>query len=501
MRLLMIFFLSFLLVGCSDPASTDIRFGLANAPTNLDPRFATDAVSTRINRLLYERLVDFDEAAFPVPSLANWEKLSPLIYQFTLTPGEHRFHMQGQVLTAADVKATYESVLAESTASPHRGALTIIDKIEVRNDRQLLFYLRRADPLFPALLMIGILPARLLESQHDFAKMPIGSGPFQFVSNEGQGMIKIERVQDHQGVKFLHVPNATVRVLKLLRGELDLVQNDLPVELIQYVEKQPHIHSQTVPGSNFAYLGFNLQDPLMADVRIRKAIALAIDRKAIIHHLFNDHARLANALFPPEHWLGLDSQLQQAYNPEESRRLLAALGYGVEHPLTISYKTSNNGFRLRIASIIQAQLAQVGINLAIQSYDWGTFFGDIKAGRFQLFSLMWVGIKTPDMFRYAFHSKAAPPAGANRGRLANAEVDGLIEEAEAMTSLTEQAPIYQQLQRKLFADLPYVPLWYEDHVALWTDRISGYTLASDGNFDGLLQVQKRKLEAVADGQY
>lgn len=486
-------FLCLGLLGCNDPQSNDIRFGLANAPTNLDPRFATDAASTRINRLLYDRLVDFDEAANPVPSLASWEKLSATLYRFSLVPGIHRF-ADGTPLTARDVEATYASILDPATASPHRGTLSIIDKMELLNDRQILFHLARSEPMFPAFLVIGILPAKALAAKADFANRPIGSGAFAFVSSKGQGALTLRRVGDGQQIKFLHAPNATVRVLKLLRGELDLVQNDLPTELIQYLSKQPNIQMQTHPGSNYAYLGFNLQDPITADLRVRKAITLAIDRKAIIHYLFDDKARLANAMFPPEHWLGLNPDLQYPYAPEEAKKLLKELGYSKEHPLALSYKTSNNAFRLRIATIIQAQLAQVGVDLSIQSYDWGTFFGDIKAGQFQMFSLMWVGIKTPDIFRYAFHSKSVPPVGANRGRFKDASVDQMIQQAEATDGRAIQVQQYRALQERLHEQLPFVPLWYEDHVAIWSKGISGYSLASDGNFDGLMQVQKTKVE-------
>ncbi len=101
----------------------------------------------------------------------------------------------------------------------------------------------------------------------------------------------------------------------------------------------------------------------------------------------------------------------------------------------LQYKTSTDPVRIRIATVIQQQLADVGIDLQLLSYDWGTFYGDIKAGRFQMYSLAWVGIKTPDIFRYAFYSDSLPPEGANRGRLADARVDQLIEAAEQAATL------------------------------------------------------------------
>ncbi|MCH8846983.1 MAG: hypothetical protein IIC11_09655 [Proteobacteria bacterium] len=139
---------------------------------------------------------------------------------------------------------------------------------------------------------------------------------------------------------------------------------------------------------------------------------------------------------------------------------------------------------------IQYQLKQVGIQVDVRSYDWGTFYGDIKAGRFQMYSLSWVGLKIPDIFRYVFHSTSLPPNGANRGRYKDAIADAMIEAAESKQNLAEQAKLYQSLQAYLHEQLPYIPLWYEDNILVTAKDISGYTLASDGNYDGLLTVKR-----------
>ncbi|MFQ5645121.1 MAG: ABC transporter substrate-binding protein, partial [Thiogranum sp.] len=123
-----ILFCCALLAGCSTPDTDSIRFGLASAPTNLDPRFATDATSERINRLLYARLVDFNRQARPVPALASWEKLADRHYRFRLGGAGRLFH-DGSRLDAGDVAATYRSVLDPDTASPHRGTLAMIERI------------------------------------------------------------------------------------------------------------------------------------------------------------------------------------------------------------------------------------------------------------------------------------------------------------------------------------------------------------------------------------
>jgi peptide/nickel transport system substrate-binding protein len=488
-RAALLLFCSLTVAACSAPDTGAIRFGLASAPANLDPRFATDASSERINRLLYARLVDFDAQARPVPSLASWERLSATRYRFQLRDRERRFH-NGARLTAADVATTYRSVLAPDSGSPHRATLSLIERIEVLDDERLDFVLTHADLLFPGYLSLGILPASGIRNGFPFHRRPLGSGPFRFVAWPQAGKLELARVEDGQAFVFEQVSDPTMRVLKLLRGEVDLLQNDLPPELLDYLAGQDAIHVRRARGGNFAYLGFNLTDPDTGQWRVRRAVALAIDRQAIIRHVFRDAARPAAALLPPEHWAGAPGLEETERDLAQARALLRAAGYGAAHPLRLSYKTSSDPFRLRIATVLQQQLAEAGIEVAIHSYDWGTFYGDIKAGRFQLYSLSWVGVKSPDIFRYVFHSASLPPDGANRGRLNDAQVDALISRATGAPALAEQAALYRQLQALLLERLPYVPLWFEDQFFAANNTIQGYALDAHGDYDALVRTAR-----------
>jgi len=483
-------FLIFLISGCTDqkPSET-IRFGLTTDPVTLDPRFATDAVSDRINRLIYSRLVDFDENFQVVPVLARWEKLNPKQYRFTLGDRSRTFH-DGKKLTSKDVRVSYESILDSKTASPHRSSLNMIERIETPDSETIDFYLNRPDPQFPGRLTLGVMPAHLLEKDHLFNQFPVGSGPMKIRAWPQSGELSLQRLSDQQIIKFITVKDPTVRVLKLVRGELDLFQGDIPQEMINWLEKQAEIKIIRGRGSIFSYLGFNMQDPVVGQVRVRQAIAYALDRAAIIKYVFKKTARKANAILTPEHWAGAPDLQGYDHDREQAIRRLTELGYDNMHPLKIVYKTSNNPFRIRLATVIQHQLKQVGIELVIQSYDWGTFYGDIKAGNFQMYSLSWVGLKLPDIFRYVFHSNSVPPEGANRGRYSDHEIDRLIEKAEAEPNNDKQARYYRDIQQRLLDQLPYVPLWYEDNVLVMRKNLRGYKLAIDGNYDGLLKVTK-----------
>lgn len=482
----------FFLLSCDAGDRAIITLGVANAPVTLDPRFATDATSERINRLLYQRLVAFNDKQQPIPGLARWEKLSDTAFRFILLDSNNKFH-NGAKLTAYDVAATYEFILDPMNASPHRTLFSVIKRIETPDKLTIDFHLHRADALFPAYLVIGIIPKSLIKQKHPFNRQPVGSGPFAFKDWPMSGQVQIKRLSDQQVFEIVHVPDSTVRVLKLVRGELDIVQNDLSPELIAYLHRQKGIDVKQTSGSNFTYLGFNLQDAFVGKQKIRKAIALALDRQTIIKYMFAGAARMASALLPPDHWAGNPNLTHYPYDPAQATHLLEQLGYTSEKPLRIVYKTSTDPFRVRLATVIQHQLAKVGVQIELRSYDWGTFYADIKAGNFQMYSLSWIGIKTPDIFKYVFHSESVPPYGANRGRYISTSVDQLIDQAQITPTTEEQAELFRLIQKKLWEELPYIPLWYENHIYAARQTIQGYTMNSYGNFDGLIHVNKHNI--------
>jgi peptide/nickel transport system substrate-binding protein len=479
----------FILCACSQAPRESLRFGLSAMPVTLDPRYATDATSARIIRLLYQQLTDFDEHAVPRPALATWQVIDPIHYRFEL----HRprpYFSDGTPLRASDVKATYDSIRDDLTASPLRGGFVNITAIEAVDDDHVDFYLRHPDPLFPGRLTVGILPARLIVSGHPFSRQPVGSGPFEWVRWSEESTLTLRRRQDGQVIEFVAVSDPTVRVLKLLRGEIDMVQNDLPPELIAYLRGRPEVKVKEGRGSNFAYLGFNMRDAVTGQLVVRRAIAHALDREDIIRYVLGQTARRAAGIFPPEHWAGLRYAAGIDYDPGLSRRLLVQAGFGPDHRPVIVYKTSNDPVRLRLATIIQHQLADVGIDVRLRTYDWGTFYADIRSGNFQMYSLMWVGAKLPEIFRYAFHSHSVPPAGANRGFFASAVADTLIEAAEDAPTIEAQAGPLERLQEDLLDELPYVPLWFEDHVFVARSGVTGYEIAPDGNYDSLQNITR-----------
>nr|WP_294842024.1 ABC transporter substrate-binding protein [uncultured Methylotenera sp.] len=454
-----------------ESARQPINFALSQAPLSLDPRVATDAASERVIRLIYQPLVEFDQHFKPSPKLATWQMLSATEYLITLKSPRAPFHNQ-LPLNADDVKATYDAI-TQLAKSPLSAEYANIQKIVVHDQDRLTFYLKQPDPYFAAKLIIGIMPKPLLEQQHDFASKPIGNGPLAFV--EKNNKLVLRRVADGQLITLSEVKDPTVRVLKLLRGETDLLQGELPAELVKYLQTKPEVTVKTSVGANYSYLGLNTQDPVLRELKVRQAIAHAIDRPALIEKVMVSHTRIAGAILPPEHYAGNASLTAYDYNPELSQQLLREAG--VSLPLKLVYKTSTDAQRVRIATILQAQMRPAGIELEIRSLDWGTFFEDVQHGNFQLYGLTWVGIKTPEIYAKAFHSHSMPPNGFNRGRFSDAKVDSLLEQEN-----------WQGATQRVHEQLPYIPLWYEGQFAVLSKKISHYAPKPDGNWDDLATI-------------
>ena len=480
----------FCLAACSEPQPDAIRLGIAQRPEILDPRFATDAASTRVCRLLYRALTRLDEAARPVPELASWQVLGPRHYRFFLLEAGRRFH-DGSRLAAADVVATYRSVLDPATASPLRAGLAgIVERVELRDTESVDFYLKRPERYFPARLGLGILPAALAHTAK-LAERPVGSGPLRFLERSLQRGLLLERVADGRRIELRTIEDPVVRVLKLARGELDIVQGDLPPELLGWLRRRPGVEVRATAADIFAYLGFNLRHPALADRRVRQAIAHALDRERLVRYLLHGAADTEGFLLAPGHWAADPALALPVYDPRLARRLLAAAGYPRGRGLPIlEFKTSTSPESIRMATALQQQLRQVGIRTRIRSHDWGTFYGDVKAGRFDLYSLHWVGVRLPEIYRYVFHSDEVPPGGANRGRFQDARTDQLIEAAETSLDAESQGRLFRELQRHLVYELPYVPLWFSRQVSALRTGIHGYRVPRDGGYEALASVRK-----------
>ena len=484
-----------LLAGCaSKPDPNTLVMIIESSPTNLDPRVGLDAQSERIDSLLFDDLLTRDEHLNVQPQLAErWEIPDPLTYIFHLRR-DVKFH-DGRPLTSRDVKWTFDSLLQGRIRSTKAAAYHFVDRIDAADDFTVVFHLKEP---FATLLWnlsdgaIGIVP---YGSGDEMAAHPIGSGPFRFVSAEQDKEVVIERNGDYwdakphlQRVRFAVVPDTTTRALELRKGSADVVISGLTGDLEVALAREPNLEVLRGPGTVLSYLALNVRDPILRDVRVRQALAYAINRRPIIHYLLRDFARPAYSLLPPESWAYDPDIPHDDYNPERARQLLEQAGYpavnGVRFHLTM--KTSTEESTRLLAAVLQQQLHEVGVVLDIRTFEFATFFSDVTRGAYQVHSLRWVGgNEDPDIFEYVFHSSKFSPHGANRTFYANPRVDVLIDQARRELDQKARKLVYAEIQQILAEELPYVDLWYQDNVMVHSKRVKNLTLNPAGNYDFL----------------
>ena len=491
--------------GCRTSSSSDhppgyLVVGIESNPLQLDPRYATDANSVRIGGLIYDSLLSADENSRLRPELAeSWRRVDEKTYLFDLRQ-DARFH-DGKPLTAADIKYTYESILDPKQRSPKRGQLKPLVAVDQLTPYRIRFRLSAAHAPFADQFTLGIVPANAPDSFASQSTPPAGSGPFALEAIDAGEKVTLKANLAYwqgapriAGVVFKIVPDAMVRVLEFKKGAIDLLQNDLEPEMLPWLKKHTDAEVAAHQGTTYQYIGINLTHPILKHQKVRQALAYAIDRDRIIHHLLKDLGIAASGMLSPLNW-AYDPDVQRwPYDPEKAKRLLDEAGFpdpdgdGPMARFRLSFKTTNIDLRRRIAEALKDQLQQVGIELEIRSYEWGTFFSDVKNGNFHLYSLAWVGILDPDIHYQVFHSASVPPNGDNRGRYSNPEIDRLLEQGRTVTDPAERKAIYRQVQKILAAELPYVPLWWWKNVVVNKASIQGFVPFPDGNLISLKQV-------------
>jgi len=489
------FFLALLLLLAACQANEQqaglLRVGLAQMPITLDPRFATDAASVRVQELVHRGLIRLDEHFNVQDDVAErWEQPERLVWRFYLKPDIH--FSDGSTLLASDVAATLSAVLDIKLASPLKASFAAIASVQAEGDRVVIIHLKKPDASLLTRLNLGILPASMAHAAHQ-ARQTIGCGPYRIQSWTASALT-LARVAGGKTsvatIRFSSVKDPVTRILKLKRGELDFVQNDLPPHLLSYIQAQPQLSMQTRPSTTFAYIGLNLQDDILKDVRVRRALALALDRKKLKKALFADLPKLAETVLTPDHWAASVLPVIP-FDPVVAEKLLDEAGFprgkdGMR--FSINYRTSTDPARLRLTTAIAAMWQRVGINVSIESLEWGGFYARIKRGDFQVFSLAWVGIADPDIYRWILHSSMWPPKGANRGRYSNRQVDLWLDVAASENGQAQRQQWYAKVQRQMHDDMVYIPLWYDPVIAVSGPRISGFNPKPDGSLRGLMSV-------------
>lgn len=465
-------------------------------PETLDPRHATDAVALRTTRLLHAGLVRLDaDTLEPVPYLAErWEWATDRELRVELRR-DVRFH-SGAPLTARDVSATIAAFQSPTVGSRHARVVEAIGSVEAEGEHTVLFRLTRAHATLLTDLEIPILRADEASSPPRPDGSLDGLGPYVVV-RRAPGEIELGPAKDgpfpapaHNVVlRTVHDENA--RALRMHAGRADLVVNGFSPTLLPALERAPGVSVNARRGANLTYLLARTDRGPLADVNVRRALASAIDRERVARTLLAGRALPATTLLPPSHWAHSElpptakaasgapgSSASSASRPEAARGLHLTL------------LTSTDRLRGTIARFLAQELAEAGVTIDVIPLELGTLLGRLGAGDFELATLQLPELTEPNVLRVFLHSSSIPPAGANRGRVRDAEVDRLLDEGARTIDPAARRAIYARLEARVRDEALLIPLWHEDQVAVTSARARAFVPSAEGRWLGLRTVPK-----------
>lgn len=485
------------------PPLDTLVMALASNPTQLDPRFASDAFSGKVGGLIFGSLLRRNqEGVLGEETAEHLAQTDPQTLVVTLRP-DRRFS-DGTPLTAKDVKATFDFVKDPAHGAVRQGSLAAVERIEAPDDHTVIFHLKHPYAPFRESLTLGILPERLARAEKPSDGRPeslVGSGPYRLTRYSRDESIELTAnpfaatPPRTPRLKFKIVPDASVRALELVHGSVDLIQNDLPAYLTSWLATQPDIRLSRKPSTMTRYLTLNPNSSPLNNPQVRQAIAQAIDPQALVEGRLRGLASRANSILPPTNFAH-DRNLQgYAYSPAQAKAMLDAAGFpdppGSAPRFSLLYKTSQDETGAAVARIFQAQLRQVGISVTVQTNEWGVFFGDISRGNFQVYCLTAVGVNDPDYLAFLFGSDRMPPNGGNRARYTDTRMDATLTCGQTTLEEAPRRQCYAEAQRLAQEATVYIPLWYEENVALMRSNLLDYAVSPTGDFQALARAYKR----------
>jgi peptide/nickel transport system substrate-binding protein len=380
----------------------------------------------------------------------------------------------------------------------------MLKSVDARDRYTVVFTLNQPFGSFPVELVFPMIVPD--GAGHSFNAHPVGTGPYKFaryVTDERLELTAFDQYfggpPSNRGVVLKVIPDTIMAGLELRKGVTDVVVNDLPPDIVYQLEQDPKLRVAQSPGTDYQYIGFNMRDPILSDVRVRRALSHAVDRDAIIKYMRRGLAVQAVGILPPMSWAFNPDVPVFGYDPDKARALLDEAGYpdpdgdGPAPRMHLTLKTSTGEFFRLQATVIQQQLQAVGVDVEVRTYEFATLYADVLGGNFQMYSLQWVGgaASDPDILRRVFHSNQIPPAGFNRGHLKDPDVDRALDAASQATDDADRRRLYGDAQRLIANDAPYISLWCKTNAVVAQRDLANLYVTPTVDFIFLKDVARR----------
>jgi len=452
---------------------------------SLDGRlvFSTDGVS--MTNHIYEPLVTFDVKGNLQPKLAErWTITDPRTIRFSLRRNV-KFH-NGEPLDAQAVKYTLESIVAPGSPSPQRSFLELIDHVDVVDPLTADVKLKSpgARSIVRTLTYWGrIMPPRFSADSGAHFSQAIGTGPYKMVEYHPGERLVVERNPQYWGpspqaprIVFRVIPEPATRVAALERGEIDIAMS-YPIDQIPRLRRNTSLTFEAKPTVRVAVVGFKVDRAPLNDVRVRRALAMVIDRTQINQQLLGGFGRVANDVLTSEVFGYSSAVRPPAYDPAQGRRLLASAGH---ESFRMQFGTSNARFisDRAIGETVAAYFGEAGVQVALDAPEFGTFIREVfkSDSKYDAYLLSWAtntldadfGLTTP------FHQRLSTVTNYK-----NPEVSQLLDDARATVDDKQAISLYQKVQEILLSDLPWIPIVQVPVVIGMSRRIRGLQLRPD----------------------
>lgn len=465
-----------------------VRIGTDVDAQTLDPRLMRDTTGFRVVNLVYSGLVQLDAGLKPQPDLATaWTNPDPLTWRFTLR-GDAKFH-DGKPVTAADVVYTFETLLDPKLNARFRSLYTPIDSIAAEGDTTVVIKLK--EPYAPLLsyLDVGIVPKHLGEANADLQNAPVGSGPFKFARWNKGSRISLTANEAYfggkpavNGIDFVVVPDNTARAQAFEAGNLELIQSPLSPRDVKRLAADTRFANALSSGIAITYLNFNTASPLLADPKLRNALAMLVDQPTIVNQIYEGTDQAATSMLLSASWAYSADIKQPGFDPAGAKRALEALGWRDSNrdgildkdgrKLSVTLSThSEDPNRIQTIEYMQNVLRQNGIEANVKISDWPSFSGGVQKGEHEIALLGWTLLVDPDRLMYAqLHSKG----GLNWGKYANARVDQALDAGRAALTQDARATAYRDAARVLAEEVPYYVLSYQGYHVFHDKRLTNF---------------------------
>jgi peptide/nickel transport system substrate-binding protein len=473
----------------------------------LDPVLVTDSESVQVGELIYEGLVGWRAGTTDIdPQLAERWEVSPDGRTWTFHLRDHVAFHDGTPVDADAVVFSLERLLdpkhpsfvGKDVAGYWRTMLKDVDTVIAKDPRTVEIFVKQPyAPLLADLAKYPIVSPTAVKRWGDaFKDHPIGTGPFKFESWKPGEQIVVHRFEGYWGkapalerVVFQVVVDARQRLIELESGSVDLATSILPDET-SFVELHPDLQLYRATANDVSYLAFNTQHPPFDDARVRRAANYAINKAPIVELAYSGHATAADGPLPPQQWGYHAPATRYDYDPKKARELLIeAEKAGTFDPNRVYKLYAPSTPRPyapspeRVARFLQGGLEQVGIHTELVLAPYLEHRAAIERGDHDMCLFGWVGdTGDPDNFLYVlFSSDNAGPDAQNVAFYRNPEVDRLLARAQATSDERTRTALYADVQDRIAADAPWVPITHSELVVAGRSELEHVTISPTGH--------------------